>query len=682
MLKVTDIAEDEILFFDLETDSQFGPYCNLKMIGAQEGLKGKPFLVETWGQKKRFREMLADPDIIKVAFNNYNFDNLVLWRYGFPVNPSNCHDIFLMAKTVAPRLPAYSLKFINWYYFGDFHPPEMEMNDWMQQNGVANMWQAPKNLLSRYCLYDVHPQTTRLFRMFWEVVQRPEHWTAYTEVELPAGIVMEEIMLRGGEYLNEERIDARIKELRNDKLGWEHEAWVITDGKVTNPNSVAQVGQYLQDEEQVELELTDKGNFQLKQGDLLEFLNLDDPSQDRQRIMRCLYEVRKINNALSYYNNYKAALEHCIEHQRMGWIPKQYSLSAARTRRILSNSYYKLNFQNPNKAAKEVQVVPPDWLGVWFDATQIENVVHIYESNDHERRRAYEADENWNEYVWLCCKALGVNLTKEELDDLNKYPFQGNPSWTVYKGYKTVKLAINFGMGEVKYAKQTRLPQGVAKRSFADVVRACPAIRQLQQRIAADLNRYGYVTDVFGHRYSAKEAYKLVAYLIQGTGTGSLPKVQMAANYDTIHQWDRPLLKGEEAGFVGKPVVIDKPRGIVSYGVMTGTTHDENSCRLSLMLSEEQIIATLQQMHWNMTKMLESKFDGIPLRAKMYLSRTTTAEREEVNINDLDKIRSFIWKNRRKPKALKESRKISISTAKSSPKSSSSKPTPKPKRRE
>lgn len=637
MLNVRDIAEDEILFYDLETTSQFAPYCELKMIGAQDGFKGKPYLVESWGDRKRFKDKLADPDILKVAFNNKNFDDLVLWRHGFPVNPVNSHDIFLMAKTVAPRAPAYSLKFLNWYYFGDFHPPEMEMQAWMKENNVTSMWQAPKDLLARYCLYDVHPQTTRLFRMFWEVVQRPQHWTAYTEVELPAGIVMEEIMLRGGEYLNEDAIDANIATLQNDKLGWEHEAWVLTGGKVTNPNSVAQVGKYLQDEEQIELELTDKGNFQLKKTDLLEFLNLEDSDQDRSRIIRCLFEVRKINNSLSYFRNYKAALEHPSDNPR-GWIPKQYSLSGARTRRILSNSYYKLNFQNPNEAAKEVQVVPAGWLGWWFDATQIENVVHIYESNDRERRRAYEADPDWNEYVWLCNKVLGRDETKKQLDDLKRNPFQGNPMWTVYKGYKTVKLAINFGMGVVKYCKQTRLPQGVGKRSFADVIRACPAIRQLQQRIASDLNRYGHVTDVFGHIYSAKEAYKLVAYLIQGTGTGSLPKVQMAANYHTIHQWDRPYLKGE----MGDGVVIDKPRGVVSYGVMSGTTHDENGGRLSLDLGPTKIIATLQELHYNMTEMLEHKFDNIPLRAKMYLSSTSTTEREEVKITDTKKIKSYL----------------------------------------
>ena len=53
-------------------------------------------------------------------------------------------------------------------------------------------------------------------------------------------------------------------------------------------------------------------------------------------------------------------------------------------------------------------------------------------------------------------------------------------------------------------------------------------------------------------------------------------------------------------------------------------------------------IATLQQMMFNMTERFSPKFDNIPLRAKLYLSRTTTSEREEVSIKDLKTIRKII----------------------------------------
>ena len=644
MISLADIPEDQIMFYDLETTSQFAPYCDLKMIGVQYGLKGKPRLVEDWGARKRFRERLASKDMIKVAFNNRSFDDLVLWRHGYPVNDENLHDVYLMAKTVGPRLPAYSLKFLNWYYFGDWHQPEMDLHAWMRHNGVTDMYQAPKELLAPYCLYDVRPQTVNLFCMFWPIVQRPLHWEAYTKVELPMGIVMEEIMLRGGEFLDEKLLDENVATLQNDKLGWEDYVWRLTDGKISNPNSTKQVGAYLQDEEQIELELTEAGNFSLKKEDILDFLNLDNPDQDRSKIIRALYEVRKINNTLSYYRNYKEALAHCADHSKRGWIPKQYSLSRARTRRILSNSQYKLNFQNPNTAAKEVQVVPAGWLGWWIDATQIENVVHIYESQDAERRADYEANEEWNEYVWLCNKILNTNESKEELDDIEKHQFPSNPSWSVYKGYKTIKLSINFGMGVAKYCKMRKLPEQAGRIEFSRVLVACPAIKRLQRMVGDRLQLIGHVQDVFGHIYSGnvRMAYKVMAYLIQGCGTGSLPKVQMRCNYDTLHQWDRPLSQGKKIG--DKNVVIDQPRGIISYGVMAGTTHDENSGRISLDLCTDKIVATLQQMMFNMTKRFSHKFDNIPLRAKLYLARgpAKVNDREEVDVKNVRKLRKII----------------------------------------
>jgi DNA polymerase I-like protein with 3'-5' exonuclease and polymerase domains len=514
MLKVDDIAEDQIVFYDTETTSQFAPYAELKMIGVQYGLRSEPELVESWGEKRKFRNTLANPDILKVQFNGINFDDLVLYRHGYPVDERNRHDIFLMAKTVAPRLPAYALKFLSWYYFGDMHLPEMEMNAWMKHNGVESLWQAPKELLAPYCLYDV-TQTKKLFCLFWEVVQRPLHWTAYTSVELPMGLPMEEIMLRGGEYLDEKKIDQLIATLQDEKLGWEDRAWRLTNGKISNPNSVKQVGAYLRDEEGIELALTDKGNFSLKKADVLEFLDLDNPDRDRSQIIRALFEVRRINNSLSYYRNYLAALHDNPEHSKRGWIPKQYSLSGASTRRILSNSKHKLNFQNPNEAAKEVQIVPKGWVGFWIDATQVENVVHIYESGDYSRRKAYEADEHWNEYVWLANIALNSSQSKAELDSI---PSPINPAWSVYKQFKTTKLALNFGMGVTKYSRTAKLPERAGQQSFRQVLSACPAIKQLQQRVAQDLTHQGYVQDVFGAYIQWRDSQSLQGRSLLNTG--------------------------------------------------------------------------------------------------------------------------------------------------------------------
>lgn len=642
-LLIKDIPEDSILFYDIETDHQYAPYAELRMVGAQVGLNSSPFLVKDYRQRKRFKEMLSDRDVLKVSFNGNNFDNLVLWRHGFPVNEINSHDMFLAAKTVAPALPAYSLKFINWYFFGDWHRPEFELHAWAKKHRCST-WDAPESMLGPYCLYDVNPQTLNTFLMLWEVVQRPLHWRAYTETELPMGMPLEEIMLRGGEYLDSSRIEQQLTSLENQKMYWEDIAWHATGGKVENPNSTKQVGQYLLDEEKIELEITEAGNFSIKKADLMEFLpDISDLSKDRNSLLRCTFEARRINNSLSYLRNYRTALQHCKDHTERGWIPKQYSSSSARTRRILSNSFYKLNFQNPNEYAKQVLVVPKGWLGFWIDATQIENVVHIYESQDEARRAAYEADEEWNEYVWLAQRLLGrTDVGKKELDDKTLFRSEVIPHWSIYKQVKTTKLGVNFGMGVAKFCLTSKLSATAGTIAFRDLHEACPAIRGLVTRVKKDLQNQGYVQDSFGHIYSGpvNKAYKVVAYLIQGCGTGNLPKRQIRLNYDTLHRFDQPA--NEVPAFNGASIV-DTHRGIRSFGIMCGTTHDENSGRISLGCGPERLLVVLHDLMENMTSRLSPLFDGIPLRAKLALSVTTEAEQIKFDLKkDHDKLVKYL----------------------------------------
>lgn len=627
MLLLQDIPESQIMFFDIETNHQYAAYAELKMIGVQYGLNGTPALVESPKDKHRFKDALRDPDMLKVSFNGVNFDNLVLWRHGFAVEPKGMHDCFLMMKTIAPGLPAYSLKFINWYYFGDMHLPEMELEGWALRN-KQDKWAAPKSVLGPYCLYDVHPQTLNIFRMAWEVVQRPLHWRAYTEVELAPAMAMEEMMLRGGEYLDADRIRNELARCEVDRAQWNSIAELESDGKVINANSTKQVGAYL-DLEGFEIELTEAGNWSLPKTELLDL-------RDQHPIAEAMFQVRRLNNAMSYYRNYLDALNHDERGRTEGWIPKQYSLSRARTRRILSDSMYKINFQNPSAEAKAVQVVPPGWLGVWIDATQIENVVHIYESDDHVRRADYESTKDWSEYVWLCNKILGTDLTKRELDDIKRFPAPSNPTWSVYKLYKTIKLALNFGMGVDKFRKHTSTDALSARSAFDTVHRACPAIKRLQDKLRKLFVEQGYVQDVFGHIYVAdpKRIYKIVAYLIQGCGTGSLPKACIAALYDVVHECDVSIREADVRKLSN--YVADLQRRRACFGVLNGTTHDEIAARLSLDLGDDDIHVTLRRMHFVMTEMFSPLFDGIPLRAKMYLSRTTAKEAIEIDPDDYD----------------------------------------------
>jgi len=604
---IEDLQECKLLFYDIETDHQFAPYAKLRMIGMQVGLHGKRFIVKTTAEIAKFKKMLQDPTVLKFGWNNKSFDDIVLYREGYPICEENSHDLMLIMKAIAPSLPSYSLKFGNWYYFGDPHFPEMELERWAMHNR-ADKWSGPDELVEPYCLHDI-TQTANMFRLTWDVVIREKHWAAYL-IDLSQGEPLRQMELEGGLWLDAANLTERVATLQWQKLGWEQLSYQLSDGKVENPNSPQQIGLYLSNKG-FELELSDRGLFAVPQAVLHDIIDLENPANDKDSVARCTFEVRKINSSLKYYENYLEALKDTTYPK--GFIPVQYSISNARTRRYTSNSMYKLNFQNPDKEAKKVQLVPEGWLDVWIDSTQVENVVHIYESKDYARRIAYTADPKWNEYVWLCNRILGGNRTKDELDEIVSPQVS---RWSIYKQFKTIKLALNFGMGVAKFCSTSGLDIKAGKKMFDLVHEACPAIHQLQTRVANELVKNGHVTDAFGHIYSGspRQAYKVVAYMIQGCGTGSLPKSQIRANYDTL-----------------------KERG----GIVCGTCHDENAMRLPLSLGPKKIIATLQELMYNMTEKFSCKFDNIPLRAKLYLSRTTAYARQEIEVTDLKQIREY-----------------------------------------
>jgi hypothetical protein len=152
MIKIEDIAEDKIITYDIETDGLHAPYCKLEMISYQLGLgpESEPKLVKLSDKTEceQIKRWLSDPEMIKVSFNGTNFDDIVLMRYGFYVQPNNRHDMYLALKTVNPGLPSHSLKFANWWYFGDWHEPQRQMERWLLTNKEKrhDMYKAPEEI--------------------------------------------------------------------------------------------------------------------------------------------------------------------------------------------------------------------------------------------------------------------------------------------------------------------------------------------------------------------------------------------------------------------------------------------------------------------------------------------------------------------------------------------------------
>jgi hypothetical protein len=674
MIRVDDIPDDGIVIYDIETDSKYPTYCRLEMISYQLGLNNQPQLVDLTSERdcNRFRRLLRSPEIFKVSYNGINFDDIVLARYGFYVEPKNRHDMILALKTIAPNLPSHSLKFISWYYFGDWHEPQRRLHEWLAHNGKKrhHYFEAPPEILGPYCKHDVR-QTANAFRLIWEIVQHPQHWTVYNEMELAMAEPLHEMVLFAGEWLDPSDIRGKIRNLQIERSKLMDEVRSMSHGMIGNPGSSIQVASYLHDQDKIELELSKAGNYLAGKHELVE-LSSKNPIAER------VLKIRDLGKVIQHYenhldaavfegmkrkgiefvkqwihqkkfekNSFEASLpdaksfdfQSSISKQAMQGsntyesIPKGYTVSGAKTRRFQSNSQFGINFQNQNKRTKLVQLVPEGWLACWVDSRQIENIVHIWASNDSLRREAYEADVDWNEYVWLTNQVLGTEYTRKDLEEM---PSLVNPTWSLYKTYKSTKLAMNFFMGPEKFAQTTGLEKEKAYKLFAQVHKACPALRSIGETLSKQAKEKGFISDPFGHIYGyTSNVQKMVVHLIQGCGTGSVPKAMTIANYRTLHSLDSRVKHYE-------PSVYNRFTKKYSYGVICGTTHDECAFRISLGLPEKEIVRLVRECLYNMEEKFSPLFDGIPLRAQLAVSLTNAGEQHELDHRKPDFERNLI----------------------------------------
>jgi hypothetical protein len=176
---------------------------------------------------------------------------------------------------------------------------------------------------------------------------------------------------------------------------------------------------------------------------------------------------------------------------------------------------------------------------------------------------------------------------------------------------------MNFFMGLKKFCRLNNLSEIQGKYLFDQIHEACPAIRQLLRKVQNQLASKGYVQDPFGHIYSGdpERAYKIVAYFIQGCGTGSIPKAMARAIYDVLH-----------------------PTGEKPLGILNGITHDEIAFRLRINVSDATFLETLKGCLYCCDSLRDGParsfcklFDGIPLRAKMKLSVTNIADAKSID---------------------------------------------------
>lgn len=586
------------LYFDHETDNPHGPYACLNLIGFQ--LEDEEPKICKYGKDnidEEFAEYLANPEIIKVGFNIVNFDNQVSMNHGFKI-AGPIEDLFLQAKTLYPAHPAYSMKLLCLTELHDVHWAEGDVEAYKRKYGVEDWSAIPDRLLIPYLHHDLW-QTKALHKHFKKLLaQSPAAQRAYGNVEIRGAYHLPR-MIFNGIYIDTEYCTDKLKgNIDKDILGLEEDNRILHERAkarfgVTNLLSTKQVGEIL-DLDGFQIALTESGHYSLDKRELVDL-------KDKSPLAKLVYEAREIQAVKGFMENFLDAAGEGRPYStrpELVCIPTAFSQSAARSRRFISGSHFGINFQNISQKAKEAIAVPPGWIECQIDLTAIEEVIHIFYSNDRTRRELYETDENYSSYVTLCNLFYGDTKTKDEWDNIQ---FEANPVWSTYKAFKTAKLAANFSMGARKFSKTHRCPIEVATEILGALHKAQPAIKQLNNYVARKLETRGVLYDPFGHAYSGPldKAYKVVAYLIQGTAA-SLLKMCL---WDILSIQDRYPKQ-----FQG-----------------CATVHDSVIFRMHKSLGLERILSILKECEYITTKKYSPMFDDIPLRSKPALSITNWA---------------------------------------------------------
>lgn len=598
------IPSEDILYFDFETDNPFGPYASLNLIGF--AINDEEAKVCKFGRDRKleleFADHLANPRIRKVGFNIVNFDCQVAIAHGYKI-AGPIDDLYLMAKTFYPDFPAYSMKLLCFLKLGDMHWPEGEVEEYKRKFGIEDWSAIPDRLLVPYLQHDM-VQTRSLHRFFLRELQNnPAARRAYTDVEIRGAHRLPRAIFNGI-YVDTKYATDKLAHLEEEKAALASKA--NRHFGVTNLLSNKQVGEVL-DIDNFAVALTESGNYSLDKRELIDL-------RDKSPLAQLVYEAREIQAVKGFMSNFLEAAAVGRPHPKcesLVCIPTAFSQSLARSRRFISGSCFGINFQNLSQKAKEGIGVPPGWLEAQIDLTAIEEVIHIFYSNDDRRRRLYEADEKYSSYVALCNTYYAEQRTKDEWDSVE---FEPNPTWSKYKAFKTAKLAANFSMGARRFAKTHKCPLEVAEAILGALHQAQPAIKQLVYDITRKLQRRGVVYDPFGHCYSGPvdKAYKVVAYMIQGTAASLLKMVL----------WDICTL------FEKFP----------KQAQVCATVHDSVVFRLHRSLGIDRTLEIFNEIQYISTKKYSHKFDDIPLRSKPAISNTNWAafKRNEFSWKDFE----------------------------------------------
>lgn len=548
---------------DFETSGVNKYNCKIVGVGLQE------FNIETGVLGlKQFQQDIIPEQIFDcpVVMHNAVFDYFLAeyrlgWKFKKPI-----HDTYFMAKHICNTWPAYDLKSLAWFQWGEIYPELLALKKWFRENSedddedLMDLSKPPIELVKAYCLKDVQV-TAGLATEYWKKVKDNYAYELdcatikRTVRTTTRGIAVDLPFYQDFLRLGKRRIKYN-KDMAGTRIG--------TD---KNPMGNA-LREHLS--EIGEKRKTLKGHVRADDVVLRDWKKKD-------KAIGSVGRVRTDTHTLSHFVKHVLAVSVPLKDTpSVGVFHPNLRQSAAITRRYTSKGFYgddgseaKGNTQNFPDEMREGIIAHPGYDFWKLDLASIEaRMFSAYMEmlmGEHFFAEMYRKNPTFNPYVYVLRECAGVKDASKKHE--------------LYTPYKHGTLGRLYGSSPERFSIQLREDFEIdydvdrCEDIYKSIDRRCPFIRKFQRFVTRIVETTGSISDPFGAIYyvPSTEFYKAVAYLCQGSagnvlkwwwGEVDLP-MQDAGDWivNVVHdEFDTEILKGRgsKARVMGYCDALDK----------------------------------------------------------------------------------------------------------------------------
>ena len=423
---------------------------------------------------ERFRSVLEDPTIIKVA-QNAKYDVVVMANYGIEVK-GQLFDTMIAHYLLHPEL-RHGMDYLSETYL-QYRPVSIETLIGPKGKGQRSMRDVNVKDAKEYSAEDADI-TWQLHEMFAPQLRADQVDGLFTDLEMPLVNVLA-AMEREGIRLDIAALKAFSEELALDLQRLQEEIRTSCGGIVFNLDSPKQLGEVLFDQLKIggeKIKKTRTGQYQTSE-DILSGLAQAHP------IIPLILDYRSLRKLKGTYVDTLPTAADPIT----GRVHTNYLQAVAATGRLASNDPNLQNIPIRTEKGREIRkaFVPRDegYELLSADYSQIELRVIAHMSGDANMQAAFK--HGLDIHAATASKVFNVDIGAVTRDQRSRA--------------KAVNFGIAYGQGAFGLSQNLNIPRAEAKQIIDDYFAQFPGVRSYMDEQIAFCTEHGYVKTMLGRR--------------------------------------------------------------------------------------------------------------------------------------------------------------------------------------